>query len=104
MIKGVRTMKQTVRTSRTAGYLEKIFRALNADSFNGELEEPVITIQDTPTAYGHVTVGKAWSVKDEHQRCMKWFIFTTCSTKYRIAAEAERITIRNSGMKHKSIC
>ena len=61
-------MKQTVRTSRTAGYLEKIFRALNADSFNGELEEPVITIQDTPTAYGHVTVGKAWSVKDEHQR------------------------------------
>lgn len=112
-------MKQTVRTSRTAGYLEKIFRALNADSFNGELEEPVITIQDTPTAYGHVTVGKAWSVKDEHQRelniaagtlqtlrlcCMKWFIFTTCSTKYRIAAEAERITIRNSGMKHKSIC
>ena len=51
-------MKQTVRTSRTAGYLEKIFRALNADSFNGELEEPVITIQDTPTAYGHVTVGK----------------------------------------------
>lgn len=61
-------MKQTVRTSRTAGYLEKIFRALNADSFNGELEEPVITIQDTPTAYGHVTVGKAWSVKDERQR------------------------------------
>ena len=41
-------MKQTVRTSRTAGYLEKIFRALNEDSFNGELEEPVITIQDTP--------------------------------------------------------
>ena len=61
-------MKQTVRTSRTAGYLEKIFRSLNADSFNGELEEPVITIQDTPTAYGHVTVSKAWSVKDEHQR------------------------------------
>lgn len=52
-------MKQTVRTSRTAGYLEKIFRSLNADSFNGELEEPVITIQDTPTAYGHVTVSKA---------------------------------------------
>ena len=115
-------MKQTVRTSRTAGYLEKIFRSLNADSFNGELEEPVITIQDTPTAYGHVTVSKAWSVKGEHQRelniaagtlqrpieevaaTMKWFIFTTCSTKYRIAAEAERITIRNSGMKHKSIC
>lgn len=60
-------MKQTIRTSRTAGYLEKIFRAVNEDSFGGELEEPVITIQDTPTAYGHVTVGKAWSVKDNHR-------------------------------------
>lgn len=61
-------MKQTVRTSRTAGYLEKIFRALNEDSFNGELEEPVITIQDTPTAYGHVSVCKVWSAKDNRQR------------------------------------
>lgn len=61
-------MKQTVRTSRTAGYLEKIFRALNADSFNGELDEPIITIQDTPTAYGHVTVWKTWSVKENRQR------------------------------------
>lgn len=37
-------MKETVKTSRTAGYLEKIFRALNAKYFNGELEEPIITI------------------------------------------------------------
>lgn len=53
-------MKETVKTSRTAGYLEKIFRALNAKYFNGELEEPIITIQSTPRAYGHVTVAKAW--------------------------------------------
>ena len=46
-------MKETVKTSRTAGYLEKIFRALNAKYFNGELEEPIITIQSTPRAYGH---------------------------------------------------
>ena len=52
-------MKETVKTSRTAGYLEKIFRALNAKYFNGELEEPIITIQSTPRAYEHVTVAKA---------------------------------------------
>lgn len=51
-------MKETTKTSRTAGYLEKIFRALNNDSFGGELEEPIITIQSTPTAFGHVTVAK----------------------------------------------
>lgn len=45
-------MKETIKTSRTAGYLEKIFRALNAKYFNGELEEPIITIQSTPRAYG----------------------------------------------------
>lgn len=57
-------MKETIKTSRTAGYLEKIFRALNAKYFNGELEEPIITIQSTPRAYGHVTVAKAWQRGD----------------------------------------
>ena len=60
-------MKETVKTSRTAGYLEKIFRALNADWFSGELEEPIITIQSTPRAYGHVTVGKVWYRKDQQR-------------------------------------
>lgn len=58
-------MKETVKTSRTAGYLEKIFRALNTDWFGGELEEPIITIQSTPSAYGHVTVAKTWKRKDD---------------------------------------
>ena len=53
-------MKETVKTSRTAGYLEKIFRAVNTKYFGGQLEEPIITIQSTPKAYGHVTVAKAW--------------------------------------------
>lgn len=57
-------MKETVKTSRTAGYLEKIFRALNVKYFNGELEESIITIQSTPRAYGHVTVAKAWQRGD----------------------------------------
>lgn len=58
-------MKSTTRTSRTAGYLEKIFRAINADSFAGVIEEPIISIMSTPGAYGHVTVGKVWKRKDE---------------------------------------
>lgn len=61
-------MKDTIKTSRTAGYLEKIFRAINADWFGGELEEPIITIQSTPRAYGHVTVSKIWKSKGEERR------------------------------------
>lgn len=60
-------MKETTRTSRTAGYLEKIFRAVNADSFAGKIEEPVISIMSTPGAYGHVTVGKVWKRKGEER-------------------------------------
>ena len=58
-------MKETVKTSRTAGYLEKVCRALNRDFFGGELEEPIITIQSTPMAYGHVTVAKIWKRKED---------------------------------------
>lgn len=53
-------MKETVKMSRACGYLEKMYRQLNQDKFNGELEMPIITIQSTPLAYGHVTVGKVW--------------------------------------------
>lgn len=60
-------MKRTIKTSRSVGYLEKIFRQLNADSFHGELEEPIITIQTTPGAYGHVTVSKVWRAKDSER-------------------------------------
>ena len=58
---GDRKMKQTIKTSRAAGQLEKMFRALNARYFEGKLEEPIITLQDTPRAYGHVTCGKTWT-------------------------------------------
>lgn len=61
-------MKQTVKTSRTAGYLEKIFRVLNDHYFSGEIEEPIITIQSTPRAYGHVTVAKSWHRADGEAR------------------------------------
>ena len=61
-------MKETVKTSRTAGYLEKIFRALNEHYFGNTVEEPVITIQSTPRAYGHVTVAKAWARANGERR------------------------------------
>ena len=61
-------MKQTVKTSRAAGYLEKMFRSLNAHYFEGVLEEPIITIQSTPRAYGHVTVAKAWHKSNGESR------------------------------------
>lgn len=59
-------MKETTRTSRAAGQLEKMFRALNRDFFPGEeIQEPIITIQSTPRAYGHVTVCNTWNRKGE---------------------------------------
>lgn len=60
-------MKEFVKTSRTVGYLERIYRQLNADKFGGELEIPVITIQSTPRTYGHVTCGRVWRVKDSER-------------------------------------
>lgn len=61
-------MKETVKGSRALGQLEKMYRELNADKFAGALEVPIITIQSTPRAYGHVTVGKVWrNAKDERQ-------------------------------------
>ncbi len=57
-------MKEMIKYSRVCGYLEKIYRQLNTDYFGNELEEPVITIQSTKGAYGHVTCGKVWISKD----------------------------------------
>jgi len=60
-------MKELVKMSRTTGYLEKIFRALNARYFDNKLEEPIITVQSTPRAYGHVTVAKSWRKGQENR-------------------------------------
>lgn len=61
-------MKEIVKTSRLAGQLEKLFRMLNADWFNNELETPIITIQSTPRAFGHYSTFDAWDVKGEGHR------------------------------------
>lgn len=44
-------MKKTVKTSRVAGQLEKMYRLLNARFFNGELPEVVISLKKTVGAY-----------------------------------------------------
>lgn len=60
-------MKQTVKTSRTAGYLEKLHRKMNKKYFEDKLSEPIITIQTAKDSYGHITCGKVWkSAKGEH--------------------------------------
>ena len=53
-------MKQTVKTSRAAGQLEKMFRELNKHYFAGTLPEPIISLKKTPSAYGHITCSKVW--------------------------------------------
>ena len=58
-------MKEIVKTSRLAGQLEKIFRMLNNDFFDGVLDMPVITIQSTPRAYGHYSVVPIWTINGE---------------------------------------
>lgn len=53
-------MKQLTNYQRVSNYLVKIFRAINEEYFNNELEIPTITIQSTVGAYGHVSVQKVW--------------------------------------------
>lgn len=58
-------MKQTVKTSRAAEQLEKMFRVLNQHYFEGKLPEPIISLKKTPSAYGHITCAKVWQAGEE---------------------------------------
>ena len=60
-------MKQTIKTSRVAGQLEKMFRLLNNHFFDGKLPEVVISLKKTVGAYGHFTCGKVWQAGDERR-------------------------------------
>ena len=61
-------MKQVTNMSRLVNQLEKMFRALNADMFNNELDTPVITVTPTSRAYAHYTPWNAWEAGDIHRR------------------------------------
>lgn len=58
-------MKQMTNYKRATGYLDKIFKLLNDEYFDGQLPKVVITIQSTPKAYGHFTCYDAWHCQDE---------------------------------------
>ena len=48
--------------------LYRIFGILNRDKFNGELTEPVITIQKTRgRTLGHFTLAKVWKDKNNEE-------------------------------------
>ena len=53
-------MKEITKMSRLNGMLEKAFRLLNADWFNNELPEAIITTVPTKKAYAHYTPWDAW--------------------------------------------
>lgn len=58
-------MKQLTEYKRVAGYLDKVFNLLNETYFENALSKPVITIQSTPKAYGHVSCEKVWTSEEE---------------------------------------
>lgn len=60
-------MKQLTEYKRVAGYLDKIFNLLNESYFENALSKPVITIQSTPKAYGHITCAKVWTSEEEQR-------------------------------------
>ena len=61
-------MKQLTEYNRVAGYLNKIFDLLNNRYFENALSKPIITIQSTPRAFGHVSVYEIWQSGDANRR------------------------------------
>ena len=53
-------MKELTNIQRAIQFLNKVFKGVNETYFNNELEMPVITIQTSVGAYGHITVDKVW--------------------------------------------
>ena len=64
-------MKQTTNMQRSIQYLTKIFKLLNDEYFDGELEQPIITVQSTPKAYGHFTPWQSWDIKESNGNTKK---------------------------------
>ena len=54
-------MKELSNYQRVANYLVKIFKAVNEEYFNNELEMPTITVQSSVGAYGHISTSRIWT-------------------------------------------
>lgn len=61
-------MKELTEYRRVSQYLSKLFDLINAKWFENEVSKPVITIQSTPDAYGHITCGKVWRTENGESR------------------------------------
>lgn len=57
-------MKELTNYRRTVQYLQKIFNLINEEYFSGELEEITLTVQESTTAYGHISVSNTWFTTD----------------------------------------
>lgn len=57
-------MKELTKMSRTVGQIEKCFRLLNDELFNGELPTCMITVVPSARTYAHYTTFEAWQTKD----------------------------------------
>lgn len=53
-------MKQIDKMSRLCGMLEKAFRVLNDELFDGALPMPIITVTPSSKSYAHYTTFDAW--------------------------------------------
>ena len=56
-------MKELTSYNRVTQYLNKVFKLINSEYCDNELERPTITIQSTVGAYGHVTTSKVWKTE-----------------------------------------
>lgn len=61
-------MKAITKTSRLAGLLERLFRDLNNDIFNNQLDTPIITISPCKRSFAHYTPWNAWECKGQGRR------------------------------------
>ena len=61
-------MKTIDKMSRLCGMLEKAFRVLNAELFEGKLPMPIITVVPSSRSYAHYTVFDAWDTKNGGKR------------------------------------
>lgn len=64
-------MKQTTNMQRSIQYLTKVFKLLNEQYFSNELDQPIITVQSTPKAYGHFTPWQSWDIKETNGEIKK---------------------------------
>ncbi len=61
-------MKRIDKMSRLTGELEKIFRMLNEDFFDGALPTPIITVIPSARSYAHYVPYDIWDTKGSGKR------------------------------------